>query len=152
MLRIRQATTEDEASIFILFQQLPSRRAGGVSTTRQQSSLNTFREMVNNEEKGTILVAEEDDNMLGVITLSYPTAIRCGGIYTIIEEFIVSEQARGKGVGSQLLEAAITTATARGCDEVHVGNPSELGYPLYISHGLQDNGKYLKMKLPRPTP
>ncbi|MDP3879128.1 MAG: GNAT family N-acetyltransferase [Dehalococcoidales bacterium] len=146
MLRIRQATIEDEGNIFTLFQQLPSRQAG-VSPAHQQRCITIFREVVNNDGKGTILVAEEDGTMLGVITLSYPTAIRCGGIYTSIEEFVVSEQARGKGIGSKLLEAAIAAATARGCYEVHVGNPSTLGYPLYIKQGLQDNDKHLKMRL-----
>ncbi|MBI2288208.1 MAG: GNAT family N-acetyltransferase [Chloroflexi bacterium] len=149
MFKIRQATAKDEASIFTLFQQLPSRQAARESNFNEPKSIKTFREMLKNEDKGTVLVADEDGTLLGVITLSYPTAIRCGGIYTSIEEFIVSEKARGKGIGGQLLEAAITKATDRGCAELHVGNPSDLGYPLYIRYGIKDNGKHLKMKLPR---
>ena len=152
MIRIRQATIEDETRVFDLLKQLPSRQRTRESPLHQQSSILTFREIVKNDERGTVIVAEEGDDMLGVITLSYPTAIRCAGIYTCIEEFIVSEQARGKGVGGQLLEAAITKATAKGCQEMQVNNPSELGYPLYIRHDLKDNGKHLKLKLSRQAP
>ena len=147
MLNIRQATIEDEASVFTLFKQLPSRQKASQNPLHQPSGVITFRDMVKNEDKGTILLAEQDGDILGVITLSYPVAIRCSGIYTCIEEFIVSEQARGKGVGGQLLKAAITEATTRGCHELQVNNPSELGYPLYIQHGLKDDGKHLKIKL-----
>ena len=87
--------------------------------------------------------------MIGLITLSYPTAIRCGGKYSCIEEFIVSEQARGKGVGGKLLEAAIAEATARGCYQIQVNRPSEIGYPVYLRHGWEDLGKHLDMRLPR---
>lgn len=152
MIRIRQATIEDETRVFDLLKQLPSRQRARESSLHQQSSLITFRDIVKNNEKGTVLVAEEGDDMIGVITLSYPVAIRCAGRYTCLEEFIVSERARGKGVGGQLLEAAITEATAKGCHEVQVNNPSELGYPLYIRYGLKDNGKHLKIKLPPQAP
>ena len=47
------------------------------------------------------------------------------------------------------LEAAIAEATRKGCDEIQVNGPSELGYPVYINQGFQDIGKHLKMKLPR---
>ncbi len=154
MIRIRQATIEDEAGVFDLLRQLlfPSGEIPGGSTFDWQIGAATFREMVKNDEKGTILVAEEDADLVGLLTLSYPVAIRCGGRYTCIEEFIVSERTRGKGVGGQLLEAAIAEATSKGCDEIQVNRPSELGYPVYLQHGWEDLGKHLNMKLPRQAP
>ena len=154
MIRIRQATIEDEVGVLDLLRQLlfPSGEIPSESTFDWQIGTAIFREMVKNDEKGTILVAEEDDGLVGLLTLSYPVAIRCSGRYTCIEEFIVSERARGKGVGGQLLEAAITEATSKGCDEIQVNRPSELGYPVYLQHGWEDLGKHLNMKLPRQAP
>ena len=149
MIRTRKAMIKDEAKIFDLLRQLIPAEAPDYSPVRSQSGINTFREMVNNDEKGTILVAEEDNDVVGVITLSYPEAIRCGGKYTCIEEFIVSEQMRGKGVGGRLLEAAVKEATLKDCYEIQVNRPSELGYPLYIRHGWEDLGKHLNMRLSR---
>ena len=109
----------------------------------------TFRQIIDNNVLGTILVAEENDTLLGLITLSYPTAIHCGGIYTCIEEFIVGEKGRGKGIGGKLLKAALDEASSRGCFELQVNNPSEMGYPVYLKYGLKDTGKQLKIIFPR---
>ncbi len=145
MIKIRKATIKDEAKVFSLFRQFPSSER---PDNWQQFAARTFREVVKNEERGTILVAEQYGDVVGVLTLSYPVAIHCTGIYTCIEEFIVSNEMRGKGVGGQLLEAAIAEATAKGCYEIQINNPSELGYPVYLQHGLKDIGKHMKMKLP----
>lgn len=147
MIRIRRATTEDEAKVFELLGQFSSSAPPGESSTNWQKGAPTFREIVTSTEKGTILLAEEDADGVGVITLSYPVAIRCAGKYACIEELIVSERVRGKGVGSQLLEAAIAEATSKGCDEIQCNGPSELGLPVYLRQGLKDIGKHLKMKL-----
>ena len=144
MIDIHKATIEDEAKAVDLLKQFLSRE----SIDRQDVAA-LFREMVKNDKMGTVLIAEEDGDALGVITQSYPVAFRGPGIYSCIEEFMVSERARGQGVGGKLLEAAIAEATAKGCCELQVNNPSELGYPVYTEHGLKDSGKALKMKLPR---
>jgi len=146
MIDIRQATIGDKDRVFKLLMLLLTPSAGYTLDWTTASIL--FREMVNNNEKGTILIAEQDGEPVGMITLSYPVAIRCQGIYSCIEEFIVSEEVRGKGVGNGLLKAAITEAARKGCDEIQVNGPSELGYPVYINQGFQDTGKHLKMKLP----
>jgi len=149
MIEIRRAIVEDEGEIFDLFRQFTPGETPPERLDRWQGGTGTFREIVNDDEKGTVLVAEEDNEVVGVITLSYPVAIRCGGIYTCIEEFIVSQKMRGRGVGGLLLEAAIAEATAKGCREIQVNRPSELGYPVYLEHGWADLGKHLNMKLPR---
>ena len=150
MVTIRKATPEDETSVIGLLQQLIS-PSSQYSSPNEPKAAATFQEIATDERKGTMLLAEQDGEALGLITLSYPLALRCNGAYTCIEEFIVTEQARGKGVGGQLFEAAVAEATARGCYELQVNNPSEMGYPLYLRHGMKDVGKHLNLKLPRQT-
>ena len=143
-MQIRKATVEDADQVLNLFKQFPS---GDVDVEWEVGS-QTFRLIVENPELGAILVAEENGEVVGATTLSYPFAIRCKGIYSCIEENIVDEKQRGKGIGGKLLKAAIAEAASRGCDEIQVNGPSEMGYPLYIRNGLQDIGKHLKTKLP----
>jgi len=143
MVIIREATINDQAKVFDLLQQLMT-SATTESPVNQPGAIETFRRVVE-EEQGTILLAEEDRQILGLVTLSYPVAIRCGGIYSCIEEFIVTEQARGKGVGSKLLKAAIRKATEKGSYELQVNHPSEIGYPVYIRQGWKDLGKHLNL-------
>lgn len=143
MVIIREATTSDQAEVFDLLRQLMT-SATAESPVNQPGAVETFRKVVG-EEQGTILLADEDGQILGMLTLSYPVAIRCGGIYSCIEEFIVTEQARGKGVGGKLLNAAIQKAAEKGSYELQVNRPSEDGYPVYIRHGWKDLGKHLNL-------
>jgi len=141
---IRKACIEDESRVISLLKQFPS----GLEGVDWEAAARTFRQIVQNPELGAILVAEDNGEVVGVTTLSYPTAIRCGGLYCCIEENIVDGRCRGKGVGGKLLKAAMAEATSKGCDEIQVNGPSEMGYPLYLRNGLKDIGKHLKVKLP----
>lgn len=143
MVNIREATLDDKAAVFDLLRQLMG-AADGDSPINQSSGDETFRKVIE-DEQGDLLLAEEDGTVLGLVTLSYPLAIRCGGSYSSIEEFIVNEKARGKGVGGKLLQAAIDLAASRGCNEMVVNRPSDVGLPVYLRHGWLDAGKCLLM-------
>jgi GNAT superfamily N-acetyltransferase len=146
-MNIRKAVLADESAVISLLKKLliPS----GEVDEKWNDDANLFRRIIENPALGTILVAEENGMIAGVTTLSYPAALRCSGLYACIEENIVAKEFRGKGVGGRLLEAAIAEATARGCSEIQVNAPSEMGYPLYMRHGFKDEGKkHIKARLP----
>jgi GNAT superfamily N-acetyltransferase len=146
-MRIRKATMEDREGVIGLLRTLLI--PAGEVPENWRDAAQIFRLLVENPELGTILVAEENGEIAGITTLSYPTALRCCGAYSCIEENIVDERFRGRGIGGALLEAAIAEATARGCDELQVNAPSEKGYPLYLRHGFKDHGKVqVKADLP----
>lgn len=147
MIRIRLATLEDETEVFNLLKILLSPQATDSSRTRTPGALATFHELVTGNEKGAVVVAEENDKLVGLITLSYPVTMRCAGKYTCIEEFIVSEIVRGQGVGTQLLQAALEEAKKQSCFEIQVNAPTEMGYPLYVKQDIKDAGKHLKKRL-----
>ena len=147
MINVRKAILSDETEVFDLLGKLLSPQASDSSRIHTPASAGIFRELITDESKGTVIIAEENGKLVGVITLSYPIAIRCAGKYTCIEEFIVNETMRGRGVGSGLLEAALNEAKKQGCFEIQVNAPSELGYPLYIRQDIKDAGKHLKKRL-----
>lgn len=147
MITIRKAFPSDEEGLFSLLQQFPSRQLPGVKSLRTPDTIRIFRDVISDETLGTIFVADDNNNLIGVITMSYTYAIRLGGRYSSIEEFIVGNQARGKGVGSRLLQAVIDEAKKQDCYELHVANPSEMGYPVYVSKNIKEVGKHLKLKL-----
>lgn len=67
-------------------------------------------------EASTLLVATEDGEILGALTLvvfSIPTGIRAW-----IEDVVVDEAGRGKGVGRALNEEALAIAEKRGATTV----------------------------------
>ncbi len=146
-MRIRKATLEDEGAVIELLKRLliPVGEVDG----DWKDEARIFRRVTENPELGSVLVAEENGEVAGVTTLSYPTAIRCGGLYSCLEEIIVDERYRGSGIGGKLIDAAIAEAAAKGCDEIQVNAPRETSYPLYLRHGLKDEGKkQIKTKLP----
>lgn len=129
-MHIRRAAFEDEKQILNLLKQFPVENA----EYDWQKGVGTFRSIIENSELGSIFVSDEDEKILGVITLSYPTAIRCQGKYSCIEEFIVDGKGRGKGIGGKLIEKAIEEAKSKGCYELQVNRPSESGYPVYLRY------------------
>jgi GNAT superfamily N-acetyltransferase len=147
VINIRKATVRDEAEVFNVLKMLLSPRAADSNLIRTPGALATFRALVTTDDKGVVIVAEENDKLVGLLTLSYPIAIRCAGKYTCIEEFIVSETVRGRGVGTQLLQASLEEAKKQGCFEIQVNAPTEMGYPLYIKQEIKDAGKHLQKRL-----
>jgi GNAT superfamily N-acetyltransferase len=144
---IRKALPEDEIQVFHLFSKLSSRKRKEEYTVNQETGFPVYRKIINNSNLGVILVAEDKEKIVGVITLSYPIAIRCSGPYARIEEYIVDEFIRGRGIGGMLLDAAIKEAEENGCYDIQVNNPSDLGLPLYIKRGFKDGGNYMRLKL-----
>ena len=147
MTIIRRACATDEEQVFHLFSKLTSRQRTDQYRVDQETGHMVFRNIVENPSLGVILVAQEGDELLGVISLSYPVAIRCSGPYARIEEYIVDETNRGKGIGGLLLDAAIKEARNMGCFDLQVNNPSELGRPLYLKRCFEDGGDYMRLKL-----
>ena len=147
MINIRKATLDDETRVIELIKEFPE----GEIVIDWNKAAAAFREIIKDPDKGIVFVAEEDGTVAGVVTMSFPFATRCAGRYSCLEEVIVGEQLRGKGIGGKLLEAAIAEATEKGCYELQVNRPSEMGYPVYLRHGFLDLGKHLNLKLPRTT-
>ena len=69
-------------------------------------------------DRGAIVVAENDDGILGCATVSYNVALRYGGQYCELEELIVAESARGLNLGRILVQRTIDDAKRRGCAEM----------------------------------
>ncbi len=64
-----------------------------------------------------MLLAEDESGPLGLVSASFNLALRYDGEYAQVEELIVNEAARGKGVGARLISAVVDAARARGCIE-----------------------------------
>ncbi len=69
-------------------------------------------------ERGAVVVAENDEGILGCATVSYNLAVRYGGEYCELEELIVDSSARGLNLGRILVQRTIDDARARGCAEM----------------------------------
>lgn len=60
-----------------------------------------------------VLVAERDNNVVGMITLQRVISTAMGEYVGIIEDVIITQECRGLGIGTKLLESAIDEADQR---------------------------------------
>ena len=78
----------------------------------QQRGLNAI---LTNADVGEILVARQNVQIVGMVSLLYSISTALGGRVALLEDMVVAPLLRGSGLGSQLLTAAITHAQQRGC-------------------------------------
>ncbi|MEM7363625.1 MAG: GNAT family N-acetyltransferase [Pseudomonadota bacterium] len=100
-------------------------------------------------QRGQVIVAEDDGELLGMVSLSYNVAMRYGGEYCQVEEVVVDPAARGRKVSSALMEAALDHARRRGCEEVGayvVDNASE-NRSFYEKFGFVQVGVEMRQRL-----
>jgi ribosomal protein S18 acetylase RimI-like enzyme len=124
MIEVREARLEDLDAIVSLMDQLKraTSQHDAVTTAGVRTSLQTmlrFPEIYRN------YLAVENEEVLGVVSLLlYKTLLHAGGT-ALINELVVAEEARGRGIGRKLVEAAAAAAREQGMDEIEVGTEVE---------------------------
>jgi GNAT superfamily N-acetyltransferase len=95
--------------------------------------------VVRHPERGRILVARDRGTVVGVAALSFVWPIEHGGMSAWLEELYVVPDARGHGIGTALLRAALDAANEAGAVavdlEVDVGH--ERAANLYAREGFR---------------
>jgi len=81
--------------------------------------------LLDDPQGGSVLLAEADGEIVGVLTASWQRAIHVPGIYATIQDLWVDPQWRSHGVGAELVEAIASQARARGTGRLEVGLPRE---------------------------
>lgn len=140
MVITRPARVHDEHRVLALLEQLFGGRTPDPAATG-----GSFRRLLDSE-RGAVIVAEEDGQVLGVISLSFNLAMRFETAYAQIEELVVDGAARGKKVGALLLRAALTEARRRGCNEMGL-YPREETRAFYEKFGFRYVGVELRRSL-----
>ena len=110
---ITEATLEDipelAALLAILFAQeadfTPDRH-------RQQQGL---RQIISQPGLGRIFVLRYTDKLVGMVSVLFSISTALGGRVAVLEDMVVHPEARGSGLGTALLQHAITFAQVAGC-------------------------------------
>ena len=141
MVTIRHAEEKDLEGVVELLEEFPA--DPWIPNVNWQDARKVYPELLKGE-KGLIILAIEGKEVAGLVTLSFSCVMRFGGEYALIEDFIVGEKFRGKGIGRPLLKEAFKVAKERGCQEIQVNGASDVGLPVYLKNGFQEAGKHLK--------
>ena len=121
---VRLAKSEDQSRCLELLDVF----AKATSDPHEIFDSETFKNLISNE-RGSLVVAEENGAVLGMASISFNLALRYNGEYCQLEELVVDQDARGKNVGGLLIEETIKLAKKRGCKE----------YGLYILESTKHN-------------
>lgn len=143
-IEIRPASEADKERCLELLEDL--RRATGGSLDAQAGD--TFDRLLA-VERGEVLVAADEDVVLGLASVSYNLAMRYGGEYCQLEELIVDPSARGRNVGALLVIATLERARSRGCAEygLYLVESTEKNLPFYQKFGFERVGSELRQRL-----
>ncbi len=83
------------------------------------------RALLDDPEGNSVLSAEADERIVGLLSASWQRAIHVPGVYATIQDLWVDEDWRSRGVGAELVEAIASQARARGVGRLEVGLPRE---------------------------
>ncbi len=83
------------------------------------------RALLDDPAGGSVLIAEADGSIVGLVSTSWQRAIHVPGIYATIQDLWVDGAWRSRGVGAELVEAVASQARARGVSRLEVGLPRE---------------------------
>ncbi len=115
-MQIETATSEDIPALSELLSVLFYQEAE--FTPNPDAQAKGLEQIINNPDVGAILVARQGDQVAGMVNLLFTVSTALGGRVAVLEDMVVSVQARGAGVGTQLLSAAIALARSQGCKRV----------------------------------
>ncbi|MGH2913304.1 MAG: GNAT family N-acetyltransferase [Solirubrobacteraceae bacterium] len=111
------------------------------------------RAVVEDPELGTVLVADADGELAGLLGVSWQHSIRIPGRYGTIQELWVHPAWRGRTVGGDLIVALFRRARDREVYRLEVGLPSE-NFPhlaateaFYLNNGFTTIGLRMRRLL-----
>lgn len=132
-IHIRSANQADKPALIQLFEQL-GYLCSSDSMQQRITSQTTDQQL---------LLAEQDGLVLGVIALHIIWPFHDPSKWGFISALVVSEAARGKGVGGQLLQAVENQARAAGCSRIELSSnhARTMAHAFYEQHGYQEKPK-----------
>ena len=143
-INIRLAQPDDEQQCSELLDVL----AVATSDSNNTFDSNTFNKLISNE-RGSLVIAEEEGKILGMASISFNLALRYNGEYCQLEELVVHQEARGKNVGGLLIEETLRLATNRGCNEfgLYLLESTKHNQSFYEKYGFVVIGEEMRQSL-----
>jgi GNAT superfamily N-acetyltransferase len=120
---VREAGADDVAAVADAVADLLA-ELGGRCPQRQDLEAEV-QALIDDPQGGSVLVAEAEGRIVGVLSASWQRAIHVPGVYATIQDLWVDGEWRSRGVGAELVEAIASQARSRGVGRLEVGLPRE---------------------------
>ncbi|MCU0611268.1 MAG: GNAT family N-acetyltransferase [Candidatus Eisenbacteria bacterium] len=131
---VREAVLGDAGAVVKLIGEMAAE--GEASSPITESYVNTYLA----SPAGKVLVAEQGEQVVGMLSYSIRQDLFHAGPVGHIEELVVHREARGQGIGAALLTEALSRLRAGGCVEVslNVMPDNDSAIRLYRRHELTE--------------
>lgn len=98
--------------------------------------------LIDDPDAGAVLVAECDGLVVGVLGVSWQSAIRVPGTYGIIQELWVKSAYRYREIGAELMGALIELCREREIARLEVGLPTDRYGHLAATEAFYENNGF----------
>jgi GNAT superfamily N-acetyltransferase len=120
---VREATPDDAPAVVEAVEELLV-ELGGRRPSRPQMEAEVGA-LLDGGSVGTLLVAEGEGALVGILGASWQRAIHVPGRYATIQDLWVHPDWRSRGIGAELVEAMAAIARREGVGRIEVGLPRE---------------------------
>lgn len=110
---MRRAGPSDAAAVNALLEQLGYHQDSTAATAARIRSWS-------GDPAGAVYVADADGNLLGLVAVHVCPFFERPGAWGRIVALVVAQEARGQGIGAQLVTAAESFSSSRGCVRMEV--------------------------------
>jgi len=95
--------------------------------------------IIDDPTAGAIFLARQGSQGIGMVNLLYNISTALGARVAVLEDLVVSPEARGAGVGKALLAHAIDFARSAGCRRITLltDHDNTRAQQLYAAHGFE---------------
>jgi len=149
--RVREATSEDAPAVAAAVAELLVELSGGGPPSSELEA--AARTLVADSDLGSLLVAEAEGELVGVLAASWQHAVHVPGRYGTIQDLWVHPDWRSRAIGRDLVEAYAELARAQGAQRLEVGLPRETFAAIeateafYRANGFEHLGPRMRRKL-----
>tara|TARA_R110002049_G_scaffold221841_14_gene393338 strand:+ start:495 stop:953 length:459 start_codon:yes stop_codon:yes gene_type:complete len=103
-----------------------------------EAQLRGLKLIINNPNIGKIIVARDNDEIIGMVNMLYTVSTALGERVGMLEDMVITKSARGLGIGSKLIEFALGYAEQQGCKRITLltDHDNEAAHSFYQKHGF----------------
>ena len=148
---VRRAERTDVEAVTAAVRELLAELDGTPSSVAAMQA--AARTLIDSPWAGAVLVAQAEEELVGVLAASWQMAIHMPGSYALIQDLWVRPDWRDRAVGASLLEELFELARSRGHTRVEVGLPREsfarfaATEGFYVGAGFTPNGPRMRRLL-----
>lgn len=143
--QIRQALPLDEPLVLRMAEAFHREDGHPLAATGGEA----IRALLKGNPLGAIYLMEEEGLALGYFALCFTMSLEFGGLVVILDDLYVAPEARGRGIGAQVLAKVEAVAAEKAAVQIflEVEKANERAFEFYRRHGWRRRDRHMMEKM-----